>query len=277
MEFPDKERVLYDRNPLEQVICQLRYPAILEIGEQSPTAFQKKIRKRYPLYQEKTEVPATALDFLGQLSGVAAGPILGTRVSPAYEFQSANHEWVFTLARDFLALTAQKYVQWEEFEAYLLEPLAAFTEIYEPSFLTRIGLRYQNVIRRLKLDLEQVPWAELLNPAISGILADPIFSADDIEGVTSLAVCKLDQHSAKVRINYSTGTDTETKEPAYVIDSDFFTEEQIGVNNVRPVLTYFNRQNRNLFRWAISDRLHEAMVPRRPTDLRRARRVPNAP
>ena len=47
MAFPEVERVIYERNPLDEVICQLRFPAILKIDE-PPIAFQEQIRTRYP-------------------------------------------------------------------------------------------------------------------------------------------------------------------------------------------------------------------------------------
>jgi uncharacterized protein (TIGR04255 family) len=53
MPFPDAPRVIYEKNPLETVICQLRFPAILQISATPPVAFQDSVRKVYPLFQEK--------------------------------------------------------------------------------------------------------------------------------------------------------------------------------------------------------------------------------
>jgi uncharacterized protein (TIGR04255 family) len=45
MTFPeDSPRVIYGRNPLEQVICQIRFPTILKIDTELPAAFQEQIR-----------------------------------------------------------------------------------------------------------------------------------------------------------------------------------------------------------------------------------------
>ena len=32
MELPESERVIYEHNPLIEVVCQLRYPPILKIN-----------------------------------------------------------------------------------------------------------------------------------------------------------------------------------------------------------------------------------------------------
>ncbi|MCX6020148.1 MAG: TIGR04255 family protein, partial [Chloroflexi bacterium] len=50
MLFPDSERVIYGRNPLVEVICQIRFPTILRISEGNLSDFQDKIRIEYPLY-----------------------------------------------------------------------------------------------------------------------------------------------------------------------------------------------------------------------------------
>ena len=52
MPFPDSERVIYQRNPLLEVICQLRFPSILRIDSEAPAVFQERVRKEYPMYQE---------------------------------------------------------------------------------------------------------------------------------------------------------------------------------------------------------------------------------
>ncbi len=55
MPFPESERVVYGENPLVEVICQLKFPPILDISTAEPAAFQNKVRKLYPLYEKDTE------------------------------------------------------------------------------------------------------------------------------------------------------------------------------------------------------------------------------
>ena len=56
MPFPEKQRVIYKKNPLNKVICQFRFPPILRIDSEIPSSFQDSIRSDFPLYQEKIEV-----------------------------------------------------------------------------------------------------------------------------------------------------------------------------------------------------------------------------
>ena len=42
--FSYEDRCIYRRSPLIEVICQLRFPAILRIDAQAPAQFQEAIR-----------------------------------------------------------------------------------------------------------------------------------------------------------------------------------------------------------------------------------------
>src|SRR5512133_4231716 len=65
MPFPKVKRVIYRHNPLDQVICQIRFPPILKIDAQIPSEFQDRVRKHFPSYSESlqwdVEVPAGAV------------------------------------------------------------------------------------------------------------------------------------------------------------------------------------------------------------------------
>ena len=55
MPFPPAQRVLYNKSPLEQVICQLRFPPILRIDSDLPADFQDRIRNQFPNFGEASE------------------------------------------------------------------------------------------------------------------------------------------------------------------------------------------------------------------------------
>jgi len=44
--------LIYAKNPLEMVICQVRFPAILKISSEPPADFQEALRREYPLFRE---------------------------------------------------------------------------------------------------------------------------------------------------------------------------------------------------------------------------------
>ena len=45
------KRVIYQKNPLVEVILQIKFPTILSINAKDPVDFQDAIRQEYPIYQ----------------------------------------------------------------------------------------------------------------------------------------------------------------------------------------------------------------------------------
>ena len=255
MIFPESQRVIYDKNPLHQVICQLRFPAILRIVSDQSVDFQERIREQYPLFKEKREATIGLPDDLAKKL-----PSEFLTAETTYEFTSADEQWAVSLTRGFLALTARQYERWEGFCEHLTGPLVALMEIYCPPFFTRTGLRYQDIIKRSVLKLAQVEWRALLNPQLAGEL-----SHEQIARTIEYSKHEFQiQHNTNgnVRVKHGLVTDAKTDEVCYIIDADFFTEERLEQQNARARLNEFNREAGRLFRWCISERLHDAMGPK---------------
>lgn len=260
MPLPEYDRVIYSKNPLEEVICQVRFPPILRIDAELPAAFQDAVRDRYPLYEEKAqegvtpEIPAA----LGKL--LPPGWPVG-QPQRAHSFASADEQWVVTLTRDALSLTTKRYERWEEFRERLDKLLRILVEHYNPPFYSRVGLRYQDVIRRSQIGLEKVSWADLLQPHISGELSCKELR-NEIERVFRQVVIRFDEGRGQVRVQHGLAVDTDTKEECFLIDCDHFRSKRTETTDAIEFLGYLNNQAGRLFRWCITDRLHNAMDPR---------------
>lgn len=260
MAFPESPRVVYERNPLESVICQLRFPPILRIESEVPARFQERIRQEYPLFRERREeaipsIPPEIAKVLGEdlptvLTAIGA---VGNR---RYELTSADESWRVTLARDFLALTSRRYRRWEDFRARLVQATDVLCQEYSPAFYVRVGLRYRDVIRKADLGVGESSWADLLELHIAGAL-----SSRDVAAAVERAFAEITIQliAGKVRIRHGLGQDSNV----YIIDADLFTQERTEVRDALSKLDDFNREAGRLFRWAIKDRLHEAMDPQR--------------
>lgn len=253
--FPESERVIYDSNPLDEVICQLRFPTLLRIDAELPAAFQESVRGVYPILRE-TRSTSLPLGLPPELSDLLSRA-LPQRVS--YDFATKDDKWVAALTRDFLALTAREYRSWDAFRTHLLSALDALVAVYDPAPFTRIGLRYRDVICRSAVGLADQPWSELLRPHLSGELADGDVGSSIREARRETLV---DLSVGQVRIRHGLVEQDATEELCYVIDSDFFTEEPLEAADAVERLNEFNRQAGRLFRWCITDRLHHALGPR---------------
>jgi uncharacterized protein (TIGR04255 family) len=247
--------VLYSKNPLERVICQLRFPPILRVGTEAPSQFQDGVRDEYPVYEvsdESVQLPRGA----GQvLARVGFSLSTGNQV---HRFKSADERQILALSQGFLALEVKDYKRWEDFEGRLRNAEQVLKDTYKPAFYTRVGLRYQNVIHRGTLGLADVEWRELLNPALLGELADKRFSSQ-VQGHRCQIEIKLTSMEGVVRIRH--GLVSVGNEQCYRIDADFFTQERRDTDGTLADLSAFNRLARYLFRWAITDTLHRAMGP----------------
>ena len=58
MPFPRSEKVIYQKPPLVEVICQLRFPANLRIEASSPVEFQDAVKAEFPIYRSSLSSPS---------------------------------------------------------------------------------------------------------------------------------------------------------------------------------------------------------------------------
>ncbi|MCW5963360.1 MAG: TIGR04255 family protein [Bryobacterales bacterium] len=260
--FPESERVVYRRNPLMEVICQLRFPPVLKISEESPVAFQDLIRDEYPLLTEK--FPEVNVEIPPGIPPALAEMVRGTipkRKLVGYDFVTADEKWKVSLTRDFLSLATTEYTRWEDFRQHLNGPLDALMSAYRPAFFTRIGLRYQDLIQRSILEIpETTKWSELIKPHISGVHAVPELDGAVEEFMGQLLI-RLPEFNSKVRVNYGVAQRVDSNEDCFLIDSDYHTGERTRYDAVGGILDYFNKQSGRLFRWCIKPELHQAMDP----------------
>ena len=261
MPIPATDRVVYELNPLHEVVCEFKFPPILRIEAQPPADFQDKLRENYPLYKEGNQAP--------QLPPVPKeiAPLISQMIPPGamrrrYEFASEDQRWEMMLTRSSLGFRTMNYSRWEEFKEQIQIGLGALREIYQPKFFSRVGLRYVNVIQRSVLKLKERKWAELLKGYIAGELATDI--ADDIDEASTEFKISL-KGLGLVRVNHGLVSAEENgeSEECFLVDNDFALENKVDPRDAIEILDRFNRESGNLFRWCITSTLHDAMRPRK--------------
>ncbi len=257
--FPSSPRVIYQKNPLVEVICQIRFSPILKIQTEPPAAFQECLRAEYPILRTRSieesllpEIPAPVV------SAIRAR--IQHLPQAVYDFVSKNGDWTVTLTRESLALSTGRYGRWEEFRSRLRSLFESLQKVYSPLNITRVGLRYQDLLQPSKLGFTTPNWGALLNPAISGILAADEVKAEVSELFTQL-VLQFPGGLGAVTVRHGVVLSNDEHEICYLIDSDFFTQQSMEAKDVYGKLDYFNQQSGRLFRWCISQQLHDAMEP----------------
>jgi len=261
MPFPEAPRVIYGSNPLDRVICQLRFPPILQIDKEIPADFQERVRRDFPEFREKKEVTLVMPQKTPKdVSSDLVGQVL-SRDDKNYEFASEDDVWTLNLTRTFLALTTRKYTRRDDFQKRLQIPFEALVSIYKPAYFSRIGLRYIDVIRRSTLNLNGVAWCELLNPYALGLLSAPDVK-NHIQSLDSKYEVLLEDNSSVARIAMAlVAWQENNNEECFMIDTDFYTTQKTLIAGVDQRLDYFHVRASRLIQWLITKRLHEVMEP----------------
>ena len=239
--FPSSPRTIFGKDPIAEVICQLRFPTILDVAVAPPAAFQNRIRTGYPIYEaDSSGLPQ---DMIALLSRLPHGP----PDSQSHKFLTTERSRSVTLTPDFIALSETNYEEWKNLRERILSTQAALEEVYSPSFYQRVGLRYINVLDLSKLGLPGRPWRDLLNPVFVGMSGEPDV-APTVVGMSTQASLDISEHvpNAKVTIRYGPQDDG-----TFRFDSDFYISGEIGGPDVREILDDFNKLNGNLFRWLV--------------------------
>lgn len=257
--FSNEERSVYRNNQLGEVICQIRFPEILKIGTEVPADYQEVIRDEFPRYSSRMESPAP------KITGTPGNLTLQNQPQTVnYQFLSEDGLWRVNLTSRFISFTCGRYTCWEDFAKMLDKPLAAFIQIYKPAFFERVGLRYINFISRKSLELDSVPFRELITSSYLGLLAE-----EDISE-TGVGRCSVDAElpirgGCRVKIHAGPGIvrgrnqqDTEVK---FVLDLDLFMPGKVPVNFAAGALHTLHSQAWPIFRGAITDKLHDALDP----------------
>lgn len=249
MKFPDSERVEYARNPLAEVICQLRFPQQFTIDSSLPVDFQKKLSHKFPLAETRQSFEFTLSE--------EESPRPTKRTM--YDFSSKDRNLTISLTSDFVAIVCRRYHRWSEFEESVKTAWDAARETYAVNLITRIGLRYRNVIDRENLNLGQSPWKDLIRPELLGFLASGSQDSDLVVEAATSHLINIDD--GQLRLNSNLVRSNDQQRLAFLIDSDFFCEEPIdGESDVYlERLRKYNIEAGRLFRWAAKDALREQL------------------
>ena len=251
LNFPDKPEIQLEHPPIAEVICQVKFPAILRIAKSDPVEFQERVRDRFPNYDIDQGIiinaPAPGIEGLN--------PVLQSRV---HRFNSEQPTISITLAPDFYAVSTRDYRHWEAFFAAVGFVHKAVFEVYRPSHISRIGLRYINRLTTVNTNCETIEDIyDMLQPELTAQLRSGALSSPE-EFATRTAVS-----DGSIRFTLSTAVMHEpaaplkVKEPVYVLDFDCYEEGKLQYGDLDTRLVHFHGVIYSAFRWCVRD---EALV-----------------
>lgn len=262
MRLKQSERVRYGSNPLVEVVAQVRFPRVLEIDDHLPLDFHKEIQAHYPLFEIQEAM-------LSVHKGQASGSIKMDDIprQQTYHFISADNVWRVSLNSEFIALTCTQYERWEDFIPKMMHVLKLVENIYQVGHITRIGLRYRDLIVREQIGLNKTHWSELIAPFLIGpimpgnLLDCAAIPEADIIGTQSFIGFRLED--CLLNLVHGLVNNERSDEQAYLIDADFFHEEvtRYEHSTIQHQFERFHSNAGSIFRSCIQDCLHNALDP----------------
>lgn len=262
MLFSDRPRRHYARNALREVICQLRFPAILSIGANEPAAFQEAIRHAFPRYARKVDTLSPKVTVTNGVPQLVQPPAVVN-----YHFLSADSRWKLNLTSEFISLSTLAYDGWEDFGGTLDLPLAQFIRIYQPAFFQRIGLRYVNLFSRRDLGLEGTPWRELFTPPYLGILAEEDVAEErSVQSGVNFDLrldssCRAKVHAGPGLVKSTQPGAVQDSEVKFVLDMDLSMGGEITPMLAAGALETLHGHAGPLFEGAVTEEMREALDP----------------
>ena len=251
LNFPAQPDVQLENAPLAEVVCQVRFPPILRINAEDPTAFQERIRDSFPLVDLEHA-------FVLRVPGPGAKEIPSAEPKASiYRFHTPDKQTTISLAADFYAVSTTAYTHWGDFAHLLSMVHEVVVQVYRPSYATRIGLRYINRLTLGNTGCQTI--ADLLSILRTELTA-PIRNPAWGEAVEMR--CRLVLPDGPARLTMGTVFETQGDGPAFVLDLDYFEEGQFGLTGLIERCTCYNEAIYRAFRWAIWDDKLEVFKPR---------------
>ena len=242
LNFPTQPDVQLENAPLAEVVCQVRFPPILRISAEEPTAFQECIRDSFPLVDLEHA-------FVLRMPGPGAQDMPSAEPKASiYRFHTADGQTTISLAADFYAVSTTAYTHWGDFARLLGMASAAVERVYRPAYATRIGLRYINRLTLQNTDNETVgQLLGILRPELTAPVNNPSW------GEAIEMRCRLVLPDDPARLTMSTVFETQAGAPAFLLDLDYFEEGDLELDDLIERCTRYNEVIYRAFRWAIQD------------------------
>jgi uncharacterized protein (TIGR04255 family) len=244
-DIPTVEREVFAKPPLKAMLGQIRFPAILRIADLgSLGGFQDAIRDEWPDFAQEQQI------------SVQVGPqgLQQAGATRALRFTAADRTWSALLTTDSLTVEADlavgRYTSYEEFSERFARVWGALLEHFKPVAVLQQGLRYVDHVER---ELSPADWAEFINPELLGPLTG-IFGSGLVQAISDL---RFQREDGMLVFKHGLVPAGPENAPGYLLDFDYFTQEQGDDPSVEAIMGRFGRYHDVIyafFRWCLTER-----------------------
>lgn len=252
---PPRKHPKLARSPLVNVVCQVRFPPLLDLAAEGRRnellAELQRALADYPLFAE-----VMGQEILLGPEGVQAHEARPTQ----FRFTSDEGRWNVGLAPDSLSLQTTQYDHFNDFVGRWQTIATAVQEILGPSRQLRIGLRYVDELRVDDAD-KPAAWVDLLAPEVLGLAGSKRWGMATTQSFQEW-VLQVESVRCTLRHGFLPSA-VHGRDPFYLLDTDCYVEE-VSAFDPSMQLDYLGRFNDiayELFRDALSEQLYEIFEP----------------
>lgn len=242
MKFPSKPEIRLRKAPLDEVICQIKFPSILSISKGMPIEFQEAVRARFPELRVEQGV-------FVQFPDIASSEKPAVDTAPKnFRFLTSDGKSYIALAPDFVALSVKHYTHWGDFQSDLQTATQALLSIYQPSYATRIGVRFINRFTLKSTGCKKLSeMFGLFRPELTCLLRTQAWT-EPIEMLSQI-ILKDEQRKFALR----SGFGKDQNEPFFILDFDYYEERQLPLEKLTQRIDRFHSRIYDAFRWCLLD------------------------
>lgn len=240
---------VFARNPLVSVICQLRFHPILKIGERVAD-FQEDVRAAFPGFSEGT---ASTLNVQTDAGGFEV------KKERQFLFKKPDGSSTMTLTTNSLAIENHRHLDRAQLFADIAMAAAALAGRCGRVSLTRVGLRYINLLDRELIGRKlgrEVAWCDLVT---EGFLRLPNDLADLDAMLFISEVRGPVRQTGALTLRHGVLKDADGMS-RFRFDMDRYSEATLDLDHVPSLLEEFGRDLFSLFKTAMGPALIEWMT-----------------
>jgi len=221
------EEVIYPNSPLEEVVCEVRFPGNLEV-ECRRHEYHNLVKPQYPLIY----VP-----HLKEGATVALTP---------YRFESLDQSKGFMIALNSFAYFERKYQGYINFKKEVLGLTSLFSQTYSIEKLTRFGWRYINAIPFERED-GLLPLNRFFNFQLKFIPSMP----DSHTNIGLEVITRMGSGTITTRLH--SGKRSDNGQEVFILDLDFALTEELNMSKLKDYISESHNCARTFFEELISD------------------------
>ena len=245
--------------PVKAVICQVRFPRLLDLAEAELRPLQRALADRYPVLVEEVAAELTL-----ETSPSPQAYFAPSRQQTIYRFRDTAQEWTATVGPEAISLETTSYYGMRDLLERWAELVGQAQEALALNAQSRLGLRYVNELPCPGRSRERLDgWVR--EDLIALVGAHPQRTSDLVRLMSQAqfrqpggAICNF-RHGLAPNPH-------DGESSLFLLDLDYFQDDLSDFDLERQIrlLISFNEGARELFEWTFPDATRAGFGPEEP-------------